>query len=119
MWLVYRRRLPPALPAEALDERGALHHALMIKTMAAVAVMLVAFLAGVPIALVAIGGAAYCLLTRRVNPDKVYREIEWGILVLFTGLFVVIGGLEASGLAGEILGWAARPASTAPRCSRW
>ncbi len=106
IWLVYRRRLPPALPAEALDERGAVHHALMIKTMAAVAVMLVAFLAGVPIALVAIGGAAYCLLTRRVNPDKVYREIDWGLLVLFTGLFVVIGGLEASGLAGEILGWA-------------
>ena len=106
IWLVYRRRLPPALPAEALDERGAVHHALMIKTMAAVAVMLVAFLAGVPIALVAIGGAAYCLLTRRVNPDKVYREIDWGLLVLFTGLFVVIGGLEASGLAGETLGWA-------------
>ena len=106
IWLAYRRRLPPALPAEALEERGAVHHALMIKTMAAVSVMLVAFLAGVPIALVAIGGAAYCLLTRRVNPDKVYREIDWGLLVLFTGLFVVIGGLEASGLAGEILGWA-------------
>jgi Na+/H+ antiporter NhaD/arsenite permease-like protein len=106
IWLVYRRRLPPALPAEALDERGAVHPALMIKTMAAVSVMLVAFLAGVPIALVAIGGAAYCLLTRRVNPDKVYREIDWGLLVLFTGLFVVIGGVEASGLAGEILGWA-------------
>ena len=106
IWLAYRRRLPPALPAEALEERGAVHHALMIKTMSAVSVMLVAFLAGVPIALVAIGGAAYCLLTRRVNPDKVYREIDWGLLVLFTGLFVVIGGLEASGLAGEILGWA-------------
>jgi len=106
IWLAYRRRLPPALPAEALEERGAVHHALMIKTMAAVSVMLVAFLAGVPIALVAIGGAAYCLLTRRVNPDKVYREIDWGLLVLFTGLFVVIGGLEAAGLAGEILGWA-------------
>lgn len=106
IWLVHRHRLPPALPAEALDERGAVHHALMIKTVAAVSVMLVAFLAGVPIALVAIGGAAYCLLTRRVNPDKVYREIDWGLLVLFTGLFVVIGGLEASGLAGEILGWA-------------
>ncbi|HWP76626.1 MAG TPA: anion transporter [Methylomirabilota bacterium] len=106
IWLAYRRRLPPALPAEALEERGAVHQALMIKTMAAVSVMLVAFLAGVPIALVAIGGAAYCLLTRRVNPDKVYREIDWGLLVLFTGLFVVIGGLEASGLTGEILGWA-------------
>jgi Na+/H+ antiporter NhaD/arsenite permease-like protein len=107
IWLAYRRRLPPALPAAPLDERGAVHHALMIKTMAAVSVMLVAFLAGVPIALVAIGGAAYCLLTRRVNPDKVYREIDWGLLVLFTGLFVVIGGVEASGLAGEILGGAA------------
>jgi Na+/H+ antiporter NhaD/arsenite permease-like protein len=106
IWLAYRRRLPPALPAEALEERGAVHHALMIKTMAGVGVMLVAFLTGVPIALVAIGGAAYCLLTRRVNPDKVYREIDWGLLVLFTGLFVVIGGLEASGLTGEILGWA-------------
>jgi Na+/H+ antiporter NhaD/arsenite permease-like protein len=106
IWLAYRRRLPPALPAEALDERGAVHHALMIKTVAAVSVMLVAFLGGVPIALVAIGGAAYCLLTRRVNPDKVYREIDWGLLVLFTGLFVVIGGVEASGLAGEILGGA-------------
>ena len=107
IWLAYRRRLPPALPAEALEERGAVHHALMIKTVAAVSVMLVAFLAGVPIALVAIGGAAYCLLTRRVNPDKVYREIDWGLLVLFTGLFVVIGGVEASGLAGHILDAAA------------
>jgi Na+/H+ antiporter NhaD/arsenite permease-like protein len=105
--LAYRGRLPSALPPAPLDERGAVHHALMIKTMAAVSVMLVAFLAGVPIALVAIAGAAYCLLTRRVNPDKVYREIDWGLLVLFTGLFVVIGGVEASGLAGEILGGAA------------
>jgi Na+/H+ antiporter NhaD/arsenite permease-like protein len=107
IWLAYRRRLPAALPAAPLDERGAVHRALMFKTVAAVSVMLVAFLAGVPIALVAIGGAAYCLLTRRVNPDKVYREIDWGLLVLFTGLFVVIGGVEAAGLAGEILGGAA------------
>jgi Na+/H+ antiporter NhaD/arsenite permease-like protein len=107
IWLAYRRHLPPALPAAALDERVAVHQALMIKTMAAVSVMLVAFLAGVPIALVAIGGAAYCLLTRRVNPDKVYREIDWALLVLFTGLFVVIGGVEASGLAAQILDGAA------------
>jgi Na+/H+ antiporter NhaD/arsenite permease-like protein len=103
IWLAYRRRLPPALPAEAIAAPGVVHRALMIKTVAAVSVMLVAFLAGVPIALVAIGGAAYTLLTRRVNPDKVYREIDWGLLVLFTGLFVVIGGVEASGLTGQIL----------------
>jgi hypothetical protein len=79
----------------------------MAKTLAVVLVMLGAFLAGVPIALVAIAGAAYTLLTRRVNPDKVYREIDWKLLVLFSGLFVVMGGVEASGLAEELLGVAA------------
>jgi Na+/H+ antiporter NhaD/arsenite permease-like protein len=107
IWLAYRRRLPAALPAVDLEERFAVHRALMTKTIVAVSVMLIAFLAGVPIALVAIAGAACCLLTRRVNPDKVYREIDWGLLVLFTGLFVVIAGVEQSGLTGELLGWAA------------
>jgi Na+/H+ antiporter NhaD/arsenite permease-like protein len=106
IWLVYRRQLPDTLPAADLEDRFAVHYPLMIKTIAAVAVMLVAFLAGVPIALVAIGGAAYTLLTRRVNPEKVYREIDWGLLVLFTGLFVVIGAVEQTGLAAEVLGWA-------------
>ncbi len=106
IWLVYRRQLPDALPPTDLEDRFAVHYPLMIKTIAAVAVMLVAFLAGVPIALVAIGGAAYTLLTRRVNPEKVYREIDWGLLVLFTGLFVVIGAVEQTGLAAEALGWA-------------
>ena len=106
IWLVYRRKLPDELPAANLEDRFAVHYPLMIKTIAAVAVMLVAFLAGVPIAVVAIGGAAYTLLTRRVNPEKVYREIDWGLLVLFTGLFVVIGAVEQTGLAAEVLGWA-------------
>ena len=106
IWLAYRRHLPAALPVESLEERFVVHRALMTKTIVAVSVMLVAFLAGVPIALVAIAGAACCLLTRRVNPDKVYREIDWGLLVLFAGLFVVIAGVEASGLTGVLLGWA-------------
>jgi len=28
--------------------------------------------------------------TRRVNPGKIYREIDWPLLVMFGGLFVVI-----------------------------
>jgi Na+/H+ antiporter NhaD/arsenite permease-like protein len=72
---------------------------------AAVGVMLVAFLAGVPIALVAIGGAAYSLFTRRVKPAKVYREINWQLLVLFVGLFVLTAGVERAGLMKDVVGW--------------
>jgi Na+/H+ antiporter NhaD/arsenite permease-like protein len=103
VWLVYRRRLPPALAPVDVEPHFSVHYPLMIKMLLAVGVMLVAFLAGVPIALVAITGAAATLLTRRVKPDKVYREIDWKLLVLFTGLFVLTGGVERVGLGREVL----------------
>jgi len=108
VWLVYRRALPAEIMEGAPPARHAVHYPLMIKTLLAVGVMLVAFLAGVPIALVALAGAAYSLLTRRVKPDKVYREVNWGLLVLFVGLFVLTGALERSGFVDELAAWAGR-----------
>jgi Na+/H+ antiporter NhaD/arsenite permease-like protein len=104
---LHRRALPADLDLRDLGGRFPVHYPLMVKTLIVVLIMLVAFLAGVPIALVAIAGAAYTLLTRRVRPEKVYREIDWGLLVLFSGLFVVIAGVEASGLVEELLAVAA------------
>jgi Na+/H+ antiporter NhaD/arsenite permease-like protein len=106
--LAYRHVLPRAFATTTPDARPAVHYPLMAKTLAAVGVMLVAFLAGVPIALVAIAGAAYTLLTRRVKPEKVYREVNWGLLVLFVGLFVLTGALERSGFGDDLGRWAAR-----------
>jgi Na+/H+ antiporter NhaD/arsenite permease-like protein len=108
VWLVYRRRLPERFVVDDEADRQPVHYPLMLKTLAAVGVMLAAFLAGVPVAVVAIGGAAYCLLTRRVKPDKVYREINWSLLVLFVGLFVLTGALETAGLTEQLGHWAAQ-----------
>ena len=104
VWVVYRRQLPETLAASTVEDRAPIHYPLMLKTVAAVGVMLVAFLSGVPIALVAIGGAAYSLFTRRVKPEKVYREVNWQLLVLFVGLFVLTAGIERAGLVEELLG---------------
>jgi Na+/H+ antiporter NhaD/arsenite permease-like protein len=103
VWLVYRGSLPGRLPPDRGPARVVVHYPLMVKTVAAVTVMLVGFLAGAPIALVALAGAAYTLLTRRVNPDKIYREVDWKLLVLFCGLFVITEGVERAGLAEEVL----------------
>src|SRR5947199_4700346 len=97
VWLVYRRQLRQAPLAILPDARMAVHYPLMLKTIAAVSVMLVLFLSGVPIAIVAIVGAGSTLLTRRVKPEKVYREVNWGLLVLLAGLFVINAGRERSG----------------------
>jgi Na+/H+ antiporter NhaD/arsenite permease-like protein len=103
VWWVHRPALrEAAFDAAELRTRFPVHYPLMTKTVLAVAAMLVAFLVGVPVALVAIAGAAATLLTRRVKPAKVYREINWELFVLFTGLFVLIGGIEAAGLTREL-----------------
>src|SRR5439155_15968120 len=38
--------------------------------------------------LIALGAAAFLLL-ERIRPEKVFRQVDWGLLVMFAGLFVV------------------------------
>jgi Na+/H+ antiporter NhaD/arsenite permease-like protein len=65
--------------------------------------VLAGFLAGAPPALVAALGAAVLLVTRRVEPKLVYEEVDWGLLVFFIGLFLIVAGAERVGLTGELL----------------
>ncbi|MFX5854703.1 hypothetical protein ABTE41_19190, partial [Acinetobacter baumannii] len=53
------------------------HGPLVTKTLVVLAAMVALFFAGVPIAKVAICGGALLLVTRRVKPGKVYRNIDW------------------------------------------
>ena len=36
------------------------------------------------------------LLLDRVRPEKVYRSVDWSLLVMFAGLFVVVHAFEAN-----------------------
>jgi Na+/H+ antiporter NhaD/arsenite permease-like protein len=51
---------------------------------------------------VAIVAGAILLITRRVRPEEVYRRIDWPLLVMFAGLFIVIAGLEKTPLETEL-----------------
>jgi Na+/H+ antiporter NhaD/arsenite permease-like protein len=77
------------------------HRSLLVKSVVATLGMMVLFFAGQPVAKVAIVGGALLLLTRRVKAEKVYREIDWPLLVMFIGLFIVVAGLEATVLTPE------------------
>jgi Na+/H+ antiporter NhaD/arsenite permease-like protein len=57
------------------------------------------FFAGAPIEIVALGGAALLLLGR-VRPERLYAQIDWNLLVMFAGLFVVIAGFERHVVTG-------------------
>jgi len=78
------------------------HGPLLVKSIVVLAVMVVLFFFGQPVAKVAIVGGAFLLLTRRVRPEKVYIEIDWPLLVMFVGLFVVVGGLEKVAITPDV-----------------
>ena len=65
--------------------------------------VVIAFLAGVPPAMAAALGAAVLLITRTLEPRKLYDEVDWGLLVFFVGLFLIVGGAEKAGIIGEFL----------------
>jgi Na+/H+ antiporter NhaD/arsenite permease-like protein len=47
---------------------------------------------------VALLGAAAALLWVRPELEEILKEVEWSVLLFFAGLFVTVGGIEASGL---------------------
>jgi Na+/H+ antiporter NhaD/arsenite permease-like protein len=105
--LVYRRSLKVSEATKARSEsepdgRGndgeriansgrltALQIKAMMVTLAAVAL----FFAGLPLELVALGAAAVVLVDR-IKPDKIYRQVDWSLLVMFTGLFIVVHAFQ-------------------------
>jgi len=81
---------------------------LLAKSLAVSSAMIVLFFAGWPVPKVAVVAGALLLLTRRVKPEKVYREIDWSLLVMFIGLFIVIAGIEKTSLPGDLFAAAGR-----------
>jgi Na+/H+ antiporter NhaD/arsenite permease-like protein len=68
-----------------------------------VAVVMIGFLVGVPPAMMAALGAAAMLITRTIDPRKLYDEVDWGLLVFFVGLFLIVGGAENAGIVDRLL----------------
>ena len=77
---------------------------IIIKSVAVSLAMIAAFFAGVPPAEAAIVAGAFLLLTRRIKSERVYAEIDWTLLLMFAGLFIVVAGLEHSVLSPEVVG---------------
>ncbi|HZS96265.1 MAG TPA: anion transporter [Terriglobales bacterium] len=65
--------------------------------------VVIGFFVGVDPALMAALGAAMLLITRTLEPQKLYKEVDWGLLVFFVGLFLIVGGAENGGITTRLL----------------
>ncbi len=71
-------------------------------------------LLGVSPAFIALGAAAVALVWIRPDSRKTLERIEWSVLVFFTALFVLVGGLEASGVLHAATNLVLRTSSANP-----
>ena len=105
IWRFYRREMQhdafstrPVMPAYEV------RRPLLRKSLLACVAVLVAFSLGYPYSLVAAAGAVLLLIIGGVRTEQILEGVDWTLLLFFSGLFVVMHGVEVSGLAGAVIG---------------
>jgi Na+/H+ antiporter NhaD/arsenite permease-like protein len=106
-WLEVRTHQPEAVVPDTTETavHREEHPAWAVTVTVAV---LIGFLLGHPPPLVAAIGGALLLVRRTRQPREVYGDVDWSLLVLFLGLFMILGGAREAGITGELLGVAER-----------
>jgi Na+/H+ antiporter NhaD/arsenite permease-like protein len=109
---LFRRQLsvrpanPDALfrlnPAETITDRTTAWRVLSVLG-AAILLFFVHHIIEVSPALIAMGAAAAALVWVRPNFGDTVQRVDWGLLIFFTALFVMVGGLEAAGVMAVIV----------------
>jgi len=100
-WLYLRAPGADSLVVEAVPTP--LKMPQMWKTGVVMVLVVVGFFAGVPPAMISALGAAILLIERTLEPRRLYEQVDWGLLVFFIGLFLIVGGAENAGLTGRLL----------------
>jgi Na+/H+ antiporter NhaD/arsenite permease-like protein len=108
LWWLYFRGEIHDVRTERTVNAVRIEHAALLKAGIVAALVLAGFLAGFSPAMVASVGAAILLITRTRDPHLVYEEVDWGLLVFFVGLFLIVGGAENAGLTRHLLGFGER-----------
>jgi Na+/H+ antiporter NhaD/arsenite permease-like protein len=106
--IVYRREFATTAHVRVAKHPARVDRKLMWKAILVSIGMIALFFAGWPVPKVAIVAGAVLLITRRVNPEEIYNRIDWSLLVMFAGLFIVIAGIEKTALEGELASLAER-----------
>lgn len=87
--LIYKNEFRNVNLSTEIEEDYRIFRPLLIKSSIVLVIMLLAFNLGFPIALSALGGASLLLITRRIKPERVFVELDWSLLVFFSGLFII------------------------------
>jgi Na+/H+ antiporter NhaD/arsenite permease-like protein len=89
LWLLYPdiRSVKPCQPLPTSNQR--IFKPLFNKTLVITIGLLIAFTIGLPLGESALVAASLLLITRRVKPQRILQKVDWNLLVMFSGLFIL------------------------------
>ena len=110
IWMLSRENLQPGPPApnELIQQTYPFNRAHTIKGLVILAVAIGLFFSPLPKEIIALAAAGIHLASTKFRTDDLLRLVEWPILVLFMGLFVVTGAFQATGCGDQAMHWLAQ-----------
>lgn len=88
---------------EAPIAKMRINRVLVIRALLATLIMIALFFAEVVPAKAAIIIGGILLLSRRVKSRRIYAEIDWSLLLMFAGLFIIVAGAQHALLTPKII----------------
>jgi Na+/H+ antiporter NhaD/arsenite permease-like protein len=101
--LLHRAEFAGGVVATAGRANIRVNRALVARALAATVLMVGLFFAGQAPAKAAIVIGGLLLLTRRVKSQRIYAEIDWSLLLMFAGLFIIVAGAQRELLTPEVV----------------
>jgi len=109
IWLLSRKRLQLTVPVprEVNQDVNPFNRPHTIKGIVILAAVIGLFFSSWPKEIVALAAAGIHLASTKFRTDDLLRLVDWPILVLFMGLFVVTGAFQAAGWGDQAAQWLA------------
>ncbi len=110
IWLLSSKNIQSAAPARAASagRSYSFNQPHTIKGLVILAVVIALFFSNVPKEVVALAAAGLHLASPKFRTEDLLRLVDWPILVLFMGLFVVTGAFQSTGCGAQAVQWLAR-----------
>lgn len=110
VWMIWRGRFDLADPKAthaAPDPSARLDRPGLVKALVYTAILLLLFATPLPHVEGVLLVAGGLMVSRQLATKRILGLVDWHLLVLFAGLFIVTHALEATGLPGRMVAWLA------------
>ena len=109
IWLLSQRRLQLAAPYPDVSAQPSIpfNRSHTFKGLVILVVVIGLFFSGIPKEIVALAAAGIHLASHKFRTEDLLGLVEWPILILFMGLFVVAGAFHSTGCGDQAVQWLA------------